>query len=304
LPDVHLTALLARDCLRRRRTTTTTLPLMERIVTVGDLDFLVVEDGPADGRPVLLLHGFPDSSDLWRNQIPVLADAGYHVIAPDQRGFGRSAKPDGIEAYALPHLVGDMLGVLDALDVQRPSVVSHDWGAAIGWALASMVPDRVERLAALSVGHPSGYFAGSVEQLEKSWYMLWFVLPDVAEAGLSADGWSFLRRWSRHAPDAERWIAHFSADHPRNITSALNWYRANVDPGAFAGGAPLELPPVACPVLGVWSDGDAYCGEDQMHGSSKYVNGPWRYERINGSSHWIPVDAPERLNPLLLDFLG
>jgi pimeloyl-ACP methyl ester carboxylesterase len=275
---------------------------MERTIRAGQVELYVVEEGPADGKAVLLLHGFPDSAQLWRLQIPVLAAAGYHVIAPDLRGFGRSSRPQTVEDYALPLLVGDVIGLLDELDVQRPAVVAHDWGAGLAWALAAMVPDRVDRLAALSVGHPSGYFSGSLEQLEKSWYMLWFLLPGVAEGGLAADDWSLLRRWSRDAVDVERWIAHCEAA-PGNLTAMLNWYRANIDPAAFAGGAALDLPPVASPVLGIWSDGDAYCEEAQMADSSRFISGPWHYERIEGASHWIPVDAPDRLNSLLLEFL-
>jgi pimeloyl-ACP methyl ester carboxylesterase len=159
------------------------------------------------------------------------------------------------------------VGLLDAEGIGRAKIVSHDWGAAVGWALASLVHDRVGRLAALSVGHPAGYFAGNVEQLEKSWYTLWFLLPGVAEPGLAANGWPFLRRWTPDAADIDRWIAHCEAA-PGNLTAMLNWYPANIDPAAFAGGPGLDLPPVTCPVLGIWSDGDAYCDEAQMVASA------------------------------------
>ncbi len=277
---------------------------MGRVMPVGEVELFVVEAGPPDGPPVLLLHGFPDSSERWRLQIPALAAAGYRVIAPDQRGFGRSSKPAGVEHYRVELLVGDMVGLLDTIGVAQASIVAHDWGAGVGWAIASMVPDRVERLAVLSVGHPSGYFGDQLEQLEKSWYMLWFLMPEVAETGLAANDWAFLRSWTRGAPDLERWIAHFSADHPANLTAALNWYRANIDPASFAGGTALDLPDVAVPVLGIWSDGDAYCGEGQMQRSADHVSGPWRYEHIEEASHWSPLEAPDHLNALLLDFLG
>ena len=269
---------------------------------VGDIELYVVEDGPADGPPVLLLHGFPDSSDLWRRQIPALAGAGHRVIAPDLRGFGRSSKPEPVDAYALPLIVGDVVALLDALGVERTAVVAHDWGAAVGWGMAALTPDRVERLAALSVGHPAGYFDGGQDQLGMSWYMLWFLFPGVAEQGLAADDWAFFRRWAGGAVDVDQWIAHCQ-EAPGNLTAMLNWYRANIDPAAFVGGSGPALPPVSCPVLGIWSDGDAYCGEAQMAGSERFLEGPWRYERIDGASHWIPLDAPDRLNQLLLDFL-
>ena len=176
---------------------------MDKTTRTGEVDLFVVEDGPADGKAVLLLPGFPDSAQLWRFQIPVVAAAGYHVIAPDLRAFGRSSKPSQVDDYALPLLVADLIGLLDSLNVEQPAVVGHDWGAGIGWALAATLPDRVERLAALAVGHPSGYFSGGIEQLEKSWYMLWFLPPGIAEAGLAGDNWSFLRRLTRYAVDIE-----------------------------------------------------------------------------------------------------
>jgi pimeloyl-ACP methyl ester carboxylesterase len=155
----------------------------------------------------------------------------------------------------------------------------------------------------LSVGHPAGYFSGGIEQLEKSWYMLWFLLPGVAEAGLAAENWSFLRRFTRDAVDIERWIAHCEAA-PGNLTAMLNIYRANISPAAFAGGPGLDLPPVGCPVLGVWSDGDVYCGEAQIVESDRFLSGSWHYERIEGASHWFPLETPNRLNSLLLEFLS
>jgi pimeloyl-ACP methyl ester carboxylesterase len=108
---------------------------------------------------------------------------------------------------------------------------------------------------------------------------------------------------TRDAVDVERWIAHCEAA-PGHLTAMLNIYRANANPAAFAGGPALDLPPVECPVLGVWSDGDVYGGEAQMVDSVRFLSGPWHYERIEGASHWFPVEMPDRLNSLLLDFLA
>jgi pimeloyl-ACP methyl ester carboxylesterase len=139
-------------------------------LTVGGLSFSV-EDTGGDGPSVLLLHGFPDSKALWRHQIPALAAAGYRVIAPDLRGFGASDRPEGVEHYRMELLAGDVLGILDALDIGSATVVGHDWGSALGWGLAGLAPERVGRFVALSVGHPSTYMA-DLRQLELSWYML------------------------------------------------------------------------------------------------------------------------------------
>jgi pimeloyl-ACP methyl ester carboxylesterase len=267
-------------------------------ITVNDLSFHVVDEG--SGPAVLLLHGFPDSSALWRHQVPALVDAGYRVIAPDLRGFGATDRPGDVAAYAMPTLVGDVVGILDALGLERADVVAHDWGAGIGWALATLVPQRVRRYVALSVGHPASYFADP-RQRAMSWYMLLFLFEGVAEEELRRDDWAMLRGLDDPV-DIERYVADL--DRPGALTAALNYYRANISPAAVAGRPGPPLPPVTCPVLGVWSDGDIACGEPQMLASEKHVTGPWRYHRIAGAGHWIPLDAPEELNEVLLDHLG
>ena len=162
-----------------------------------------------EGRPVILLHGFPDSGRLWRNQVPVLAAAGFRVIVPDLRGYGRSDKPGAAGSYSLPALAGDVMAVLSDAGAERAHVVGHDWGAALGWVLASLVPDRVDHLVLLSVGHPST-FRRTLEQCEKSWYMLLFQFAGVAEQWLSDNDWANFRSWSGH-PDAEAVIAELEA---------------------------------------------------------------------------------------------
>ncbi len=130
-----------------------------------------------EGRPVVLLHGFPDSGRVWRHQIAPLADAGFKVIVPDMRGYGASDKPSEVEAYNMLYLVADVGAVLDQVGAERAHVVGHDWGAGVAWVLAAVAPDRVDHLVALSVGHPSSFRAGGYEQHEKSWYMLLFQFP-------------------------------------------------------------------------------------------------------------------------------
>ena len=130
-------------------------------------------DVTGTGRPVILLHGFPDSGRLWRNQVPALAGAGFQVIVPDLRGYGRSDKPGTADSYSFPSLIGDVMAVLSDAGAERAHVVGDDWGAALGWVFASLVPDRVDHLAVLSVGHPST-FRRTLEQHQKSWYMLLF----------------------------------------------------------------------------------------------------------------------------------
>ena len=252
-----------------------------------------------EGRPVVLLHGFPDTGRLWRHQAPALADAGFRVIVPDMRGYGRSDKPADVRAYAVMALAGDVLAVMGAEGVDRAHVVGHDWGAAVAWGLAALAGDRVDHLVALSVGHPATFRAEGFEQHEKSWYMLLFQFAGVAEQWLSADGWANFRAWGRH-PDTDAVVAELEAN--GSLTPGLNYYRANVPPEAWLT-AGRQLPPVTAPTMGVWSSGDIALTERQMASSGRHVTGGWRYERLDGPGHWMQLEAPDALNALLIDFL-
>jgi pimeloyl-ACP methyl ester carboxylesterase len=267
-------------------------------ILVGDVTLEVDDRG--SGPPVLLLHGWPDAGRLWRHQVAALGDAGFRTIVPDLRGFGASDRPETVDAYGLPALVGDVLALLDALEVERAHVVGHDWGAALAWVLATLAPDRVESLAVLSVGHPAAFSGASLLQREKSWYMLLFQFEGVAEEWLSKDGWRNFRDWGNH-PDADACITDL--ERPGALTASLGWYRANLPPGSLVA-EPLELPPVQVPTMGVWSTGDMALTEAQMTGSEANVApGQWRYERVEGAGHWMQLEAPDRVNELLLDFL-
>jgi pimeloyl-ACP methyl ester carboxylesterase len=267
------------------------------IVTAADGVELYVEVH-GDGDPVLLLHGWPDSGLLWRDQVPRLAAAGFRVIVPDLRGFGRSGRPEGRDAYKLARSVADVATVLDAAGAPAAHVVGHDWGAALAWTVAMFLPDRVQTLAALSVPHPGA--REGMRQLEMAWYRLFFQFEDIAEANLSYDDWALLRELTPGYRDIDRAIADLSR--PGALTATLNWYRANTAPRLP--GPPRPWPPIACPVLGVWSDGDRYLDGDRMRASRGLVDGPWRYAEIAGASHWIPLDAPDELATLLLEWLS
>jgi pimeloyl-ACP methyl ester carboxylesterase len=264
-----------------------------------DVDGVGIEyEVTGEGRPVVLLHGFPDSGRLWRHQAPALADAGFQVIVPDLRGYGRSDKPEAVDAYSIPVLAGDVIAILADLQIGRAHIVGHDWGAALAWALASLAPGNVDHLAVLSVGNPVT-FLRTLEQRQKSWYMLLFQFPGVAERWLAEDDWANFRRWGAH-PDADQVIAELEAD--GSLTPGLNWYRANISPESWVG-PPLQLPPVQAPTLGLWSTGDPALTEVQMIDSAANVAGPWRYERLDGPGHWMQLEEPGRVNTLLLDFL-
>lgn len=252
-----------------------------------------------EGRPVLLLHGFPDSGRMWHHQVTALSEAGFEVIVPDMRGYGGSDKPDPVDAYRLLALAGDVTAVLDHAGAERAHIVGHDWGAAVTWVMGSFLPDRVDHLVALSVGHPATFRSGGFEQFEKSWYMLLFQFPGIAEQWLSEDNWENFRNWSRH-PDGDAVIADLEVN--GSLTPALSWYRANVPPESYVGPG-LEFPAVQAPTMGLWSSGDFALTEGQMTRSATNVAGSWRYERIDGPGHWMQLEAPDAVNELLVDFL-
>jgi pimeloyl-ACP methyl ester carboxylesterase len=281
--------------------------IIEHRVIVGDVTINVAESGA--GEPVILLHGWPDSWHLWRDQIEALARSGHRVLAPDLRGFGLSDQPDAVEEYSLGKILGDVTVVLDEFQIERASVVGHDWGAVLAWLVATFVPERVKRLVAISVGHPLAFAGAGLQQRQLSWYMLWFQFPGVAERELAANDWELFRTWAHDgAPRGsddymERQIADLSR--PGRLSAGFNWYRANVSPETFAGdGRGRDLAPVTCPTMGVWSSGDMALSEVQMTGSERFVSGSWRYERIEGANHWIPVYASEQLSSLLVEFLA
>lgn len=252
-----------------------------------------------EGTPVVLLHGFPDSGRLWRHQVPALVEAGFRVVVPDLRGYGASDKPTGVEHYHLLLLGADVGCVLDAEGISRAHVVGHDWGAALAWAIAAVTPDRVDHLVAMSVGHPSSFRGAGFDQLEKSWYMLFFQFPDIAEQWLSADDWASFRAWGGH-PDADAVVAELEAN--GSLTPALNYYRANVPPASYLS-PPIVLPPIQAPTMGIWSSRDFALTEGQMTRSEQYCATSWRYERIDGPGHWLQLEAPDTVNELLVDFL-
>lgn len=266
-------------------------------IVLGDLTFAVQDVG--DGPAVVLLHGFPDSHVLWRHQVAALVAAGYRVIAPDLRGFGESSRPAEVARYGMLDLVGDVLGILDSVGVQRAHVVGHDWGAALAWVTATFAPERVDHLVALSVGHPSAFASAGFAQREKSWYMLLFQFEEIAEQWLSANDFANARAWAQH-PDTDQVLADLAR--PGALTAALNIYRANVHPRTWLE-PPMAFPQVQAPTMGVWSSGDFALAEAGMTGSKRFVDGSWRYERIEGAGHWMQLEAADRLNALLLDFL-
>ena len=261
-----------------------------------DIAFTVSGGGPA----VLLIHGFPDDRTLWRVQATALAADGHTVIAVDQRGFGRSGKPEDWQSYRVHHAAADMVAVLDHLDVASADVVGHDWGAATASFRAMLHPCRVDRLVLMSAGHPGIFHDLGIEQLERAWYMQFFQAVDVAAQWLSANDWANFRMWGRH-PNEQDAIDRLSQ--PDALAAALNWYRANARPSTL-----LEpkraLPRFSQSVLGIWGALDDHLVEGFVKRTENLVDGEWRYERIEDAGHWIQIDQPDTLADLLVSHLG
>ena len=268
--------------------------LPSKAIKVGGFNQNVVDVG--SGPAVLMLHGFPNDATDWAHQIPGLVKAGYRVIAPDLLGLGKSDKPLAPENYTTAKDAERALALLSSLGIERARVVGHDRGGGAAWYITAHHPDRVEQLVALTVGHSNGGRNPTIEQMEKSWYMLLFQFPE-AEEMLKKDNWRLFRNWMRNHPDTDKWITNLAPDGA--LTAGLGWYRANRRPSATLGPA---LPDVTVPALGLWTVEDHYLLPDYMLETYRYMRAPWRAERVDGASHFMMLDQPQRVTNLILDF--
>ncbi|GAB10922.1 putative epoxide hydrolase [Gordonia araii NBRC 100433] len=256
-------------------------------IHLGDLAFDVAVGGPEDGAPVLLLHGFPHDSACFDGVLEPLHDAGLRTITFDQRGYSPGARPADVDDYGLDHLVGDAIGVLDHLGVERCLLVGHDWGGIVGWHLAARHPERFTGYVAVSTGHPSAVSAALVsgsDQRERSAYIKTFT-SDEAEEKLLARNAVLLRRTCPRD-------AVVKMQEPGALTAALNWYRAT-----FSGDIATKTAcgRVTIPTTMVWSDADSALGREQAEGSGDFVDADYRFVELTGVDHWVPENAPQEL---------
>ncbi|MGY1985254.1 alpha/beta fold hydrolase [Blastococcus sp. SYSU DS0669] len=263
----------------------------------NDLTFDVRDAGPADGDPVVLLHGFPQDSGAWDRVAPALHQHGLRTLAPDQRGYSPGARPRGRAHYRLRETADDVLALLDAAGLDSAHVVGHDWGGLVGWALGAWYPDRVRTLTALSVPHPGAMARAMVrsDQALRSSYVGLFQLPVLPERLLLAGEGVVLRRVLRQGglPDdaADRYVRRMRE--PGALTAALDWYRAV----PWSGRDPVGK--VRVPTLHVWSTGDTFLGRAATEDTVRFVDAPYRLEVLDGVTHWIPELAAERTAELV-----
>ncbi|WP_339675568.1 alpha/beta hydrolase [uncultured Zhongshania sp.] len=272
-------------------------------ISLNGINYHVIDAGAGD-NVVLLLHGQPDTASVWRYQIDALVKAGYRVIAPDMIGYGQTDKPQETARYQGELIIGDMVALLDALELKQVDVIGHDWGAFVSWELVLNLPERFRRHVAVSVGHPDRMMSMSgPEEVKESWYMYLNGQPDTASLYAAKDG-EFFKHFiiPTHPEIDEVWSR---MQNPSALNGMLNWDRANQMSSFYLAMVSGESEPRKgqVPTLGIWSSGDTYLWEDQIKTSGALMDADWRYERIEGGSHWVMLDRAQEVNALILDWL-
>jgi len=266
------------------------------------LTFEVTDRGPADGRVVVMLHGFPEDRHEWSAVAEKLLGDGFRVLAPDQRGYSPGASPPDRRAYRMEALVSDVLALADTAGAERVDVVGHDWGAAVAWALAARHAERVRSLCALSVPHPRAMLRAVRRggQALRSSYVLFFQLPWLPEHMFALNNGRRMARGLERSgldrPTAQRFAAR-AAD-PRALTGPLNWYRAVPLDGA---GAPDR---VEVPTLFIWGGRDRYIGRTAALACGQWVDGPYRFVALEEHNHWLPTTAADQVATALCEHLA
>ncbi|WP_253738508.1 alpha/beta fold hydrolase [Halohasta salina] len=276
------------------------------VVDTNGVQLHTVQAGPESGPLVVLLHGFPECWYGWHRQLGPLANAGYRVVAVDQRGYNLSEKPSGVASYHLRELAADIVGLIDAMDRETAAVAGHDWGAAVAWWLGLEYPDRLSRLAVVNVPHPTVFedtLRTDWSQRLKSAYFLWFQLPVVPELATELGDWWLGRRalesTSRpgafSATDLDRYRRAWSE--PGAMTGMLNWYRA----AARYRPQPVRRR-VSTPTLVLWGAQDQFLNAAMARESLQYCD-DGELELVDEATHWLLHEEPGLVVEALLEFL-
>ena len=283
------------------------MELEHSFIETNGIKLHVVQAGPKSGIPVVLLHGFPEFWYGWRHQIPALVEAGCRVIVPDQRGYNLSDKPQGAKNYDVFTLVDDIIGLIDALEYEKVNLVGHDWGAVVAWTLAIKYPQRLHKLSIMNVPHPAvmkRFLTRDLEQLRRSWYVFFFQLPWLPEAGLRAENWRGAERALRgsgklHTFTKEDVVKYKEAwSQPGAMTAMVNWYRAVI----------RHQPPMPQDVrvkvrtLMMWGMKDVALTHRMARPSMDYVD-EGNLILFPEATHWVQHDAAEEVNHYLIDFI-
>jgi pimeloyl-ACP methyl ester carboxylesterase len=283
------------------------VPIEHTTISTNGIRLHVVQAGPADGTPVILLHGFPEFWYGWKHQIPALAEAGFRVYAPDQRGYNLSDKPSGASAYTLDQLMGDVIGLMDAIGQEKVYLVAHDWGAVVAWWTAIHHPQRLHKLVILNVPHPATMMrqlSGNPAQMLKSWYIGFFQIPALPESLLLANNAQaandLFKRTSNRGSFSDEDIAAYRAawQQPGAMTAMLNWYRALVQHRP----APPADRRVHVPTLILWGVNDVALRRELATDSLRYCDNG-RIVWYENATHWVQHDEPAAINRELLSYM-
>jgi len=279
--------------------------MQEHRIDLSEVSLNVVSAGPSDGPLVLLLHGFPQHGASWWRQIGALADAGYRVWAPDQRGYNTSSKPSELAAYHLDRLAGDVVELIDVAGSEKAHVVGHDWGGGVAWWTAIRHASRVAKLGILNMPHPQVLVQRHLRfHIHRCWYFYFFMLPRVPEMVLARDDRRAMIESIRSTgnpdafTDADLEAMRQVAGEPGALTGMINWYRAVMR-------LPLDLTDVRVrvPTLIIWGARDRFISRT-MADHSLALCDDGRLELMEKASHWVQSEEPERVNALLGRFLG
>ena len=267
-------------------------------LAVNGLTFDALALGPEQGELVLFLHGFPQFANAWTAMMEPLAATGFRTVAVDQRGYSPGARPDGVESYRIDHLVADVVGLLDALDIDTVHLVGHDWGSIVAWCVAARHPGRVTSLTTVSVPHPAAFgwaLREDVDQQQRSSYIQFLRTEGKAEHVLLRDDAQRLRAVFGDVVSSELVNEHVGLlSEPGALTAALNWYRAMTKDFE-------ATPAVTVPTTYVWSTGDLELGRAGAEKCGEFVDAPYEFVVLDGATHWIPEECPEALAKAILD---
>ncbi|WP_019202748.1 alpha/beta fold hydrolase [Tsukamurella sp. 1534] len=262
--------------------------------------FDAIAAGPEDGRPVLLLHGFPEAAIAWRYQVAVLGERGFRAVAPDQRGYSPGVRPERPADYAIGDLVGDVLAIADALGWNTFDLAGHDWGGTVAWWTAVEHPERLRSLTVVATPHPAALgeaLRTDEEQQAMSRYLTEWRQTPATENAMLKDGARALRGLYGGAVPrdvVDEYVQRFQE--PGALTAALNWYRSGRPPAAAG--------TVETPVLYLWPTDDVALGSVAAFGTERHCTGRYRFEMLEDVTHWAVEQAPETVAGLLLEHLA
>jgi pimeloyl-ACP methyl ester carboxylesterase len=278
------------------------------MVQANGLRFRAMVDGPADGEMFILLHGFPEGAESWTKQVDALAKAGCLAVAPDLRGYGLSDAPEGVDNYAIDHLVDDVAALIKSFGRSQAHVAGHDWGALVAWFFAGRHPEMTKSLTALSVAHPAALAEASrtdEEQREKSLYVSLFLIEGKAEHVLADESYRRLRGMFALGPHPDAvppaTVEGFtrSLSRPGRLTAGLNYYRANLGKGGGAWASLTQELKIKTPTTLLWGDEDPALGRKAVEATAQHVEGPYKLEILEGAGHWLQFERPDDVSRAL-----